>query len=143
MVHALLLLVALLLSPTRAWSQDQAVAGAWEGLWTAPEGWLYAAEMHLTVESGNAVRGYITWTLKKSPRPEEQSRIGLTGVEFVRGTFDSGCGVLRMEGYRLDDPAQILGLDRYVLIIAETGRTLGGITWHHGPWTGQFLVNRL
>ncbi len=50
MVPAFLFL-ALLHSPTRAWSQEPAVAGAWEGLWTAPEGWLYSAELHLTVES--------------------------------------------------------------------------------------------
>ena len=141
-IRALLCLAVTLWLPEHLLAQEVAVAGTWNGVWIAPEGFVYAAEMHLTVDANNTVEGYITWTLRQSPRPAEQSKIGLTGLEFVRGTYDSRCRVARLVGYRLDDPAGILGLDRYELLLARTGASLGGITWHHGPWTGQLLLTR-
>ncbi len=116
------------------------VAGSWSGSWVAPEGYSYAAAMRLEMGADYGVQGQITWTLEQSPRKEERSKIGLTGIEYVRGTFDPASGVLLMEGYEKADPNAILGLDRYRLFLAENGTVIGGITWHHGEWTGLFLV---
>jgi len=135
------LLFTLAVAPSVA-AQVVTPAGEWKGSWTAPEGWAYAAALRLSLNSDATVEGSITWTLKRSPRSEEQAKIGLTGVEHVRGTYDSRCRVARLEGYRLDDPNSILGIDRYELVLAQTGNSLGGITWHHGPWTGQLLLTR-
>jgi hypothetical protein len=96
--------------------------------------------MRLEMGADDGVQGQITWTLEQSPRKEEKSKIGLTGIEYVGGTFDPASGVLLMEGYEKDDPNTILGLDRYRLFLAENGTVIGGITWHHGEWTGLFLV---
>jgi hypothetical protein len=123
-------------------AQQPSVAGAWKGEWTSPEGYLYGAVMHLGVVSGDSVVGSIAWTLKRSPRPADQAKIGLRGTEYVRGRYSADCGVLRVAGYRLDDPSAILGMDRYALLLAETGMSLGGITWDHGTWTGQLLLAR-
>lgn len=125
-------------------SQAQApgdTSGNWHGTWTAPEGWNYQAAMKLAV-SHDQVQGEIHWTLKASPRPSDQSKIGLTGIELVKGTFVPSCGVVLMEGVSLDDPNHILGVDKYRLILSDDGRVLGGITWHRGAWTAQFLLQR-
>jgi len=118
------------------------LAGGWHGFWTAPEGWLYEADMVLTVDAQNNVTGAIHWTLLKSPRPGEQGKLGLSGVENVKGVFLPQCGMVRMEGTSLEDPNNVLGLDKYRLILSDNSQVLGGITWHHGPWTAQFLLKR-
>ena len=135
------LLLTLAVTPNLG-AQSASPAGDWTGVWTAPEGWLYAAVFHLELNSDQTVQGSITWTLKRSPRPEEEAKIGLTGVELVRGNYNNECRTVRLEGYDLDDPNGILGTDRYELILAPTGNSLGGITWHHGPWNGQLLLTR-
>jgi hypothetical protein len=118
------------------------LAGSWHGFWSAPEGWLYEADMVLSVDAQNNITGAIHWTLRKSPRPGEQGKIGLSGVENVRGVFLPECGMVRMEGMSLEDPNHVLGLDKYRLILSDNFQVLGGITSHHGPWTAQFLLKR-
>lgn len=104
--------------------------------------YLYGAVMHLSVVSGDSVEGSIAWSLKRSPRPPDQAKLGLRGTEYVRGRYSADCGVLRIAGYRLDDPSEILGMDRYSLVLAETGVSLGGITWDHGSWAGLLMLAR-
>lgn len=118
------------------------LAGNWHGFWSAPEGWLYEANIELAVDAQNNVTGSIHWTLRKTPRPGEQGKIGLSGVENVKGIFLSECGMVRMEGISLDDPKRVLGLDKYRLILSDDLQVLGGITAHHKLWTAQFLLKR-
>jgi len=140
-ITLLVLLFALSTAPQSAPSTRD-IAGTWHGNWTSPEGFLYEAYMTLTVDGSNNVVGSIHWTLRKSPRPDLQAKIGVTGVEHVNGVFLPDAGVVRMEGTSLDDPNHILGMDKYRLIVSDDARVLGGITWDHGPWTGQFLLQR-
>jgi len=112
------------------------VRGTWSGQWSSPEGFTYLAEMHLEAASNGTIEGQINWTLVKSARAEEQSKLGLTGVEFVKGKYDPVSRVLAVDGYTKTDPNTILGLDKYRLILAENGAALGGITRNHGSWGG-------
>jgi hypothetical protein len=116
--------------------------GPWHGFWTSPEGYLYEAVMNLRPGDGGAVEGEINWTLRKSPRPAEQAKLGMTGVEFVRGTYYGATGTLKVDGYRKTDPNTILGLDKYRLVVSDDSRTLGGITWSADRWSGQILLKR-
>jgi hypothetical protein len=116
------------------------LVGKWDGYWLSPSGYFYNAELHLEIVEDNTVEGYINWTLEVSPREEEQKKIGLTGVEQVIGEFDPSSGVLVMEGVLLDDPNNIIGLDRYRLFLAWNRTVLGGITYNHGTWQGVFMV---
>ncbi len=118
------------------------VSGSWHGDWTSPEGFRYEADMQLTVDKDNNVTGEIHWTLRKSPRSEEQEKVGLTGVEHVKGAFAPGARVLRMEGTSLDDPKHILGMDKYRLLLSDDGTRLGGSTSNHDHWNAQLLLER-
>ena len=135
------LLAAVVVVPASA-AAPKDLTGNWHGFWSAPEGWLYEADMVLTVDAQNNVTGAIHWTLRKSPRPGEQGKIGLSGVENVKGIFLPECGMVRMEGMSLDDPNRVLGLDKYRLILSDDLQVLGGITAHHKLWTAQFLLKR-
>jgi len=115
--------------------------GTWRGNWTEPSGYIYHAEVHLKA-TDSTVDGSINWTLMKSPRTAEQSKLGLTGVEYVHGKFDPSSRVLTFEGYKKDDPNSILGLDKYKLILADNDKVMGGITWNHGSWTALLSLTR-
>lgn len=119
-----------------------ALKDRWIGHWTAPAGYIYLADMRLEVDGENKISGAIKWTLIKSPRESELGKQGLTGVEYVKGTFDVQCGVLTFSGYNKEDANGILGLDRYRLILAENLKSLGGITYNHGNWQGSFILYR-
>jgi hypothetical protein len=118
------------------------VRGTWSGQWSNPAGVIYFAEVHLEAAGNGPVEGQIDWTLMKSARAQDQSKLGLTGVEFVKGKYDQASRVLTIDGYSKTDPNSILGLDKYRLIMAENGAALGGTTWNYGPWSGLFGLQR-
>jgi hypothetical protein len=116
-----------------------ALGGPWNGTWEGGN-FRYEAVMSLNVDGSSNVDGSINWTLRVSPRANEQAKIGMKGVEYVRGKYYPDSATLVLEGYRKDDPNNILGLDKYRLVISPTGRTMGGLSEHHGTWTGRFFL---
>jgi hypothetical protein len=123
-------------------AEQAELAGPWPGRWTAPEGWIYEAVISLQVSGSGATSGEINWTLRKSPRPAEQGKVGMTGVELVRGNYHANAGAFILEGYEKKDPNGILGLDKYRLVVSDNRRIIGGITRHHSAWTGQFFLSK-
>ena len=113
----------------------EALAGAWVGRWDS-ETHEYGATMSLTIGADGSVEGKIDWTLRSSNRPDYKSKVGLKGVEYVRGTFLSSASVLSIDGYRLDDPNKILGIDKYRLILSENRRTMAGLPGTTVPGAG-------
>ncbi len=84
------------------------------------------------------IKGAFTWKLIKSPRANEQSKLGLTAVEYFTATYDKTTRKLVIKGSRKDDPHSIIGLDIYHLTLSENGEVLEGITANHGTWKGVF-----
>ncbi|MCP3921630.1 MAG: hypothetical protein GY714_03500 [Desulfobacterales bacterium] len=118
-------------------------AGVWRGEWSSPRGYIYVAEMHLKAPHNGKIEGHINWIMQRSPRAADQSKIGTSGTEFVKGTFDISSRVLSIAGYGKDDPNVILGLDKYRLLLADNDNIIGGITWNHGSWEGKFFLTRI
>jgi hypothetical protein len=119
----------------------QILAGPWIGIWNS-DTMEYGASVSLSVAADGSIEGKIDWTLRKSGRADYASKIGMKGVEYVRGKFQPGSSVVSFDGYRLDDPNKILGTDRYRLILSENRATLGGLTWDHGSWGGRIFLKR-
>jgi len=119
--------------------------GEWHGMWSAPGGWLYEADMQINAGLADNITADIHWTLRAAPTGQAayQGKIGMSGVEHTKGSFLPGDGVVKMEGVSLDDPNSILGTDKYRLIISDDGSTLGGITWDHGDWNGLIMLKRV
>jgi hypothetical protein len=149
MIIAIILLFISTVTST-AFAQEQvlpdstiaALNDVWSGKWTDQIGYLYIAEMHLAVSNDGTVEGEIKWLLKQSPRDYEQAKLGLTGIEFVRGKYNAANRVLSFAGYKKNDPDTILGLDQYKLFLAENEMFIGGITYDNGTWGGLFSVSR-
>ncbi len=113
----------------------------WDIEWRNPEGHFYTADLLLQT-TGNKVEGAFTWTLRASPRAEEQGKIGLTGVERFQGIYDVHSGTLIFDGLTLEDPNTILGLDQYRLLVSPGARRILGMTSHGGAWTGELKGER-
>jgi len=142
-LQTVLFLLALAFSPAILVAQEQpGVVGNWQGEWSNPGGYIYIANMQLTAASDGSILGKIQWTLKQSPRAEEQSKLGKTGTEFVNGSYDPGSRILMLEGISKTDPDNILGLDKYKLLLADNSDVMGGITWNNGSWRGIFALSR-
>ncbi len=124
--------------------EQQAVspAGEWLCVWNTPRGDYFSGVVKLAAREDGTLAGQIVWTLKKSPQPEEQTKLGLSGTEFIRGTYDFKTRLVLLEGYRKEDPAEVIGLDRYKLVFADNGAALGGLTENHGTWSAFFSALR-
>lgn len=119
------------------------LASPWKGNWVSPKGFLYTANARLRVAQNFSVEGEISWVLERSPRTEDKPKLGLGATEYVRGSYDPRARILRLEGYRKDDPNQVIGLDKYHLVVADSNQVLGGITWDHGSWQGLISLVRV
>jgi hypothetical protein len=118
-----------------------ALGTRWTGPWEDGP-FLFDADLQLKIDRQNQLEGSITWTIRRSPRPSDQAKIGLTGVEHVKGRYSPGARLLSFDGDRKDDPHSIIGLDKYRLLLSENGNRMGGITWNHGKWDGRFFLSR-
>jgi hypothetical protein len=96
----------------------------------------------MIVQNDGRISGQIDWMLVQSPRPEEQAKIGLHGIEFVEGALDPSTGAITLRGVRLDDPNRILGADEYRLVAAPNGQYIVGLTANHGTWEGRIELAR-
>ena len=143
----LALLVGLLLAgPATAQSEKPLAAadlsGVWQGQWISSRGFLYTTILTLRVGTDGLATGSFAWTLRRSPRPEEQSKLGMSATEYVSGRTNTTARTVTLEGTRKDDPNSVIGLDRYKMVVSDDGKVMGGITWNHGDWQGQIVLSR-
>lgn len=143
----LALLVGLLLAgPATAQSEKPLAAadlsGVWQGQWISSRGFLYTTILTLRVGTDGLATGSFAWTLRRSPRPEEQSKLGMSATEYVSGRTNTTARTVTLEGTRKDDPNSVIGLDRYKMVVSDDGKVMGGITWNHGDWQGQIILSR-
>jgi hypothetical protein len=118
-----------------------ALAGPWKGLWMS-DTHEYEASLTMQVAASGRVEGAITWTPRKSNRPDYQSKIGMAGVEHVRGQFNPDTNLVTLTGYRLDDPNKILGVDKYRLVVGDNRKTMGGLTSDNNTWAGRVFLRK-
>jgi ankyrin repeat protein len=118
------------------------INGNWEGIWTNPRGYIYLFNVNLNVKDPKNVKAAINWTLNASPSAAEQANIGRQAIEYVKGNYDPNKRTLYLEGYDEKDKDDVIGLDKYKLVVSLDGSTLKGKTENHGDWQGKFSANR-
>ena len=118
------------------------LSGRWQGEWSSLVGTTFSANVNLAATgNGNGVQGTINWMMISTPQATKQAKIGLTAVEYVRGSYDPTTRMLVMAGYKKDDPNNVIILDKYRLTLGEGG-ILGGATWNGGKWRGRLSLSR-
>jgi len=118
-------------------------AGRWKGQWSTASGTLLDIVIDFSATSGNGVEGQIKWTMRSTVRPDKMDKIGLSAIEYVRGTYAPETGVVLMSGYKKDDPDDVLVmLDNYRLTVSEDGSRLTGLARNGGKWNGRLKLTR-
>ena len=134
-----LFLILLLLSVTALFSQTQQFNGTWTKVNTTYE---FEFDLILEVKTSNRVEGYFIWKLVRSDENNTLSKqyyekkMGMTGKEYVKGTYHSASGEYILRGYKKQDPNAIIGMDTYHLKLGENG-DIGGTTNANGTWLGR------
>lgn len=114
------------------------ILGKWNGEWSNEKGAYFKFVLDLKEDNFGDIKGEIKWKLVKSPRASEQSKLNLTAVEYVAGSYDKKSRKLKIKGTRKDDPHTIIALDTYELTLSKNGDVLEGITENNGNWKGVF-----
>ena len=139
---ALLVLAASASAQTKPPLPSGDLAGDWQGQWTSPSGYLFAATLSLKIAHDGAADGQFVWTLKRSPLAEEQRKLGMSAIEFVSGRVDHAAGTVTLAGTRKSDPNDVIFTDRYRLVVGENGRSLAGVSGNLGDWDGLLFLQR-
>jgi hypothetical protein len=142
---ALLVLLALAgsaLAQTKPPLPVNDLSGEWQGQWTSPSGYLFTTVLRLKVAADGVADGQFVWTLKRSPLPEEQRKLGMSATEYVSGKVDAVAGTVNLAGARKDDPNDVIFTDVYRLVVGGNGRSLGGVSRNLGDWDGSVFLQR-
>jgi hypothetical protein len=118
------------------------VSGRWLGKFTHPA-FAFDADMQLNEEKSGSVTGVIIWTMRKSPQPKEQAKVGLTAKEHVRGLVDRTQRSITLKTDRIEDPNGLgIDPDQYILTVSADNNMLNGGTTAHADGLGRFSATR-
>lgn len=112
-------------------------SGRWTGDWTSSKAH-YTAVVVLNDNGGGKFAGEIYWTLQRHTNPQKSYKAGATATEYVQGIFNPATRTIVLSGYRKDDPSDIVILDKYNLVLAESNQNLGG----GSKSSGRFNLSR-
>lgn len=114
-----------------------ALITTWQGDWKSRNGFHFGFAMELRAAPDGQADGEISWQLLAAPPGNPlESRVGATGVEFVKGQFDRASGIALIAGYSVSDPT-LLGTDTYRFQIRPDKSTFIGMSKDYGRWEAQ------
>lgn len=107
----------------------------WKGEWRGEDGHRFSFELLLNFHDGKQGNGHFIWTLTHAPMGSSvASRVGQSGIEHVRGSYDATIRELKLQGFRLEHD-NLLSLDAYRVTVAVGGRSFSGFSRSHsGRW---------
>ncbi|MFN6962330.1 MAG: hypothetical protein ACK4S4_01040 [Pyrinomonadaceae bacterium] len=117
--------------------------GRWNGEWSTVSGAYHALQVTLDSDKNDGLTGQIAWTLKRTPRPDKQSKVGLSATEHVTGRYDPASRVVRLKGHSKTDPGGLLVmLDEYRLDLSADSQRPAGQARNAGKWNGIVNLTR-
>jgi len=121
---------------------ESSFQGVWKGTWRDGRDFF---DCEVTFEPGpdNNIKGFIRWTLRQTSHRQFISKIGLSATEYIRGTYDPSQRLLIFEGYKEDDPHNVIDLDQYRLSLSEDGSEIQGKTSARGMWRPEIRLSRM
>jgi hypothetical protein len=111
--------------------------GPWSGRWDGNDGSIFSFTMQLSADSSNRVTGKIQWKMLATSNSSQRSKIGLTAIEYVSGTYDSVTRSAELKGQNSDDPNGVISLDEYRISFDSRMKSLEGKTRNNGNWKGE------
>jgi len=105
-----------------------------------PSGDLFTCEVTFKVSQSNSIDGSIIWKLIRSRNASSKS--GLTGTEYIIGTYNPKTRLASFGGYKKEDPYNVIGLDEYQLNLADDDYSLKETSRNGGDWRGEMIIHR-
>lgn len=121
-------------------ANPNAPSGNWTGYWVTPDGLYFLTQIHFQVAPDGSLTGNIHWTFVKSPDVGDNPKLGLTAIEYVKGTYDPVTRILAFAGDHTDDPNNLIDVDKYKLLLADNNQVIAGSTLNHGDWKGLLFL---
>ncbi|MFT5383429.1 MAG: hypothetical protein ACI81W_000827 [Saprospiraceae bacterium] len=120
-------------------SQLKKFEGTWIKLNTT---YVFDFDLVLNHAENNTVQGYFIWKVIKYDEGNFRSinhykdKLGATGKEFVKGSYNPYIREYLIKGYKKEDPNNIIGLDTYHIKV-DQNNDIGGTTNANGSHLGR------
>jgi|GEM_PF-1098119 len=118
----------------------------YEGEWTETGTTTYFKGFMKLEVYGNKINGEIIWTFIFPDRSNPGSvdfyrgKEGLIGIEHISGTINLDSYDVLFEGYKEDDPNNVIGTDKYYAKFSKQLGVIYGKTWSNGDNNGLFYM---
>jgi len=130
-----------LLTPGK--SQTSYYKGEWTTLNSAE---LFTGVFRIVIGKDNTVNGTLVWTYLAIDSSKSdlvdlyKGKKGKKGIEYVQGTYNPSTREIAFEGYKKDDPYEVIGTDKYTLKLSSDRNVLYGTTYHDGGNDAYFYA---
>jgi hypothetical protein len=129
---------------------SQASISYYKGEWTTVNKHdLFTGIFKIGINAEGKAKAEIVWTYlatdstNKDLQEMYKGKKGKSGIEYAEGSFSAATNDFYFEGKRADDPAVILGLDKYHIKLAANKQAIYGTTETQGTNEGLLYAVKL
>jgi hypothetical protein len=129
---------------------SQASVSYYKGEWTAVNKHdLFTGIFKITISAEGKTNAEIVWTYLATDSTNKdfvemyKGKKGKSGIEYTEGSFSAATNDFNFEGKKADDPALILGLDKYHIKLSANKQAIYGTTETQGTNEGLLYAIKL
>jgi hypothetical protein len=129
---------------------SQASVSYYKGEWTMVNKQdLFTGIFKIGINANGEAKAEIIWTYLATDSTHKdllemyKGKKGRSGIEYAEGSFSAATNDFYFEGKRADDPAVILGLDKYHIKLAANKEAIYGTTETEGTNEGLLYAVKL
>ncbi len=129
---------------------SQASVSYYKGEWTMVNKHdLFTGILKITIDAAGKTRAEMVWTYLATDSTDKDmvemytGKKGKSGIEYAEGSFSATTNDFIFEGQKADDPALILGLDKYHIKLSANKQAIYGTTETQGTNEGLLYAIKL
>lgn len=129
---------------------SQAAVSYYKGEWTMVNKHdLFTGILKITIDAAGKTRAEMVWTYLATDSADKDmvemytGKKGKSGIEYAEGIFSATTNDFIFEGQKADDPALILGLDKYHIKLSANKQAIYGTTETQGTNEGLLYAIKL
>lgn len=110
---------------------------------------LFTGILKITINTEGRTSAEMVWTYLATDSTNKDfvemytGKKGRSGIEYAEGSFSATTNDFNFEGQKADDPALILGLDKYHLKLSVNKQAIYGTTETQGTNEGLLYATKL
>ena len=129
---------------------SQASVSYYKGEWTMVNKQdLFTGILKIAIDAEGKTKAEMVWTYLATDSTNKdlvemyKGKKGRSGIEYADGSFSVTTNDFIFEGKKADDPAQILGLDKYHIKLSANKQAIYGTTETQGTNEGLLYAGKL